>query len=85
MEDKPAPVKVTRTRQYYDAAYKRNAVELAHEHCVMLLARPPDYGFFRRILRFLGNPRYVTVARPSRRSPSQACSILSLDAPKLGA
>ena len=29
MEAKPAPVKVTRKRQYYDVAYKRNAVELA--------------------------------------------------------
>ena len=29
MEEKQPPVKVTRTRQYYDAAYKRNAVELA--------------------------------------------------------
>jgi transposase-like protein len=29
MEVKPAPIKVTRKRQYYDVAYKRNAVELA--------------------------------------------------------
>ncbi len=29
METKPAPIKVTRKRQYYDVAYKRNAVELA--------------------------------------------------------
>ena len=29
MEEKAAPIKVTRKRQYYDAAYKRNAVELA--------------------------------------------------------
>ena len=28
-EKKAAPIKVTRKRQYYDAAYKRNAVELA--------------------------------------------------------
>jgi transposase-like protein len=28
-EQKAAPIKVTRKRQYYDAAYKRNAVELA--------------------------------------------------------
>ena len=27
--EKTAPIKVTRKRQYYDAAYKRNAVELA--------------------------------------------------------
>jgi transposase-like protein len=29
MEDKESPIKVTRKRQYYDVAYKRNAVELA--------------------------------------------------------
>jgi len=28
-EQKAAPIKVTRKRQYYDTAYKRNAVELA--------------------------------------------------------
>lgn len=29
MEDQAGPIKVTRKRQYYDVAYKRNAVELA--------------------------------------------------------
>ena len=29
MEAKESPIKVTRKRQYYDVAYKRNAVELA--------------------------------------------------------
>ena len=29
MEDQTGPIKVTRKRQYYDTAYKRNAVELA--------------------------------------------------------
>ena len=29
MDQKAAPMKVTRKRQYYDVAYKRNAVELA--------------------------------------------------------